>query len=100
MGFAEIELNEILSSQHGNRGSIVDVAITETLISSYIRDGAKGCLANLPRSLADCIGCIEQFACLFVERKMVITTMGAVHMPMEVLRFEIKCKKIGQKASQ
>src|SRR5580692_1870776 len=52
------------------------------------------------RSLGDIIGHSEKLLGLFVKKQMIIAEMATAHMPMEVLRFQIKRKHIGKQTAE
>ena len=55
---------------------------------------------KLAGSLGDIIGHSENLLGLFVKEEMIIAEMATAHMPMEILRFQIKRKHIGKKTAE
>src|SRR5579862_4397162 len=60
----------------------------------------QGVSPKLAGSLGDIIGHSENLLGLFVKKQMIIAEMATAHMPMEVLRFQIKRKHIGKQTAE
>jgi hypothetical protein len=56
----------------------------------------QGPSTDLPHALRNRIGRGKDLLTLFVEEKMIVAEMPARHMPMKVLRLDVKGKHVGQ----
>src|SRR5580693_4603742 len=60
----------------------------------------QGVSPKLAGSLGDIIAHSENLLGLFVKKQMIIAEMATAHMPMEILRFQIKRKHIGKQTAE
>src|SRR6266576_4326290 len=60
----------------------------------------QGVSPNLAGSLGDIIGHGENLLGLFVEEQMIVAKMVAAHVPVKILRFQIKRKHIGKQTAE
>jgi hypothetical protein len=54
--------------------------------------------ANFARPLGDVVGHGEDLFSLLVQEQMIVAKMAAAHMPVEILRLQVKRKHVGKEA--
>ena len=69
-------------------------------MSGDIADGAQRGSVNLARPFCDIVCHSENLLRLFVQEQMVVTKVMPAHVPMEVLRLQIKGEYIGQQLAE
>src|SRR5215469_18721685 len=76
------------------------VVVAESMMPRNFADGAECVGADLPSPFGNCVCHGKDLFSLFVEQKIVVAEMAAVHVPVRILGLEVERKYIGQKASQ
>jgi hypothetical protein len=56
--------------------------------------------SNLTRAFCNDIGHGEHLIRLLVKQKVVVSEMAASHMPMKILRLQVKTKSVGQQTAE
>src|ERR1700676_389751 len=76
------------------------VIVGDALKSRDVPDRTQGRSADFPHALRNRIGRREYLLTLLVEEKMIVAEMRARHMPMKVLRLDVKGEHVGQDGCQ
>jgi hypothetical protein len=82
--------------QHVERLDITRIIIEHPLEAADLPDGAHRHAAQLADPFRDRVGHGKELLTLLVEHQVVVAEMGSAHVPVKILRLEIKRKDIGQ----
>src|ERR1035438_667523 len=88
------------ASQHVIGTDVFFVAVLETLVTRDVADRTERRSADLARSLRNFVGHGEDLAGLLVEEQMIVAKVPAAHVPVEILRLQVKCENVRQQRAQ
>ncbi len=86
--------------QHVARRHEFLVVVVDSLQAGDVPDGADGGAADFAHALCDVVADREDLRALFIEQQVIVAEMRTAHVPVEILRFEVKRKDIGQNRVQ
>ena len=87
-------------AQHIFSSNIFRVVIGDALQARDLANGSNGEPADLAGALGNVVCHCEDLVGLVIEKQMVIAKVGATHVPMKILGFQIKSEYIRQKLVQ
>ena len=81
--------------QHVLRSYEFFVVVFQALVPCNVADRSESGSADLARSFRDIVSHGEDLLAMLIQQQMVITKVSPTHVPVEILRFQIKCEHIG-----
>jgi hypothetical protein len=85
-------------TQHIRRVNVIRVIIRESLESSDVPDRPYCRSTNLPYAFGDVVGDCKNLIRVLIEEQMVVPKMGPAHVPVEVLRLQVKREYVRQQS--
>ena len=69
-------------------------------MSGDIADGMERCAADLARALGDLVRHGEDLLRMLVEKQMIIAKVAPAHVPVKILRLQVKHEDVGKQSTQ
>jgi hypothetical protein len=85
-------------AQHIGGSNEISVVVSQALDAADLPDRTDCCSTDLANSFRYVVGHGKHQICVIIQEEMVIAKVRARHMPVEVLRLQIKHKYIGKES--